>query len=65
MTYYSEKRKIAKELNDKLSLEKPKWNKNQVELLIAQLIAFYGLSKKAAEEMVEAQITIGNIKVVE
>ena len=64
MGYYEQRRKIAEELSIKLA-DKPSFNRNQIEVLEAQLVAFYGLPKKAAKELIEAQIVIGNLKVID
>jgi len=62
MGYYEQRKKVAQELTEKLAKLRPTWDKKQIELMEAQLVAFYGLPKKAAHELVEAQIIIGNIK---
>ena len=64
MGYYEMRKKVAVELNEKLGRLKPTYNKAEIEKLEAQIVAYYGLPKKAARELVEAQVIIGNINEV-
>jgi hypothetical protein len=65
MGYYEERRKIAKELDEKLSVARPRWSKEQIDMLEAQMVGKQGIPKKAAREIINAQIKLGNITVVE